>query len=282
MGGITMNDNKLGFFAQIYYAVSRPNKYYRLTRVSGGRLTGFVFLFIFIISLFTIIPVSFDLAGPNGLTQILKNNLPEFTLSDGELYVADRYEETEEGTYILVDTSIDQFSYDDLDQLRDRYDQVILVSRTNVFISQSYGKIQELDFANLIGVTIDNSIINVIIPFIYLILIIVAVIIYLFMVGGYFFSSLLYSLLGLIVSSISHADLSYARIFKTAVYGKVASAILFAMLRITPISMPGLLRNGISILLTCAFVVYGIISHTSEEAREQDNYTIPPQNFYPQ
>jgi hypothetical protein len=87
-----MQDGKLNFFEQIYYAVFKPKQYYRLTKISNGRLTGFVFLFALITGLFTVIPMFYDLLGPGGFTQYMREDLPEFEFNDGRLFVEDRYE----------------------------------------------------------------------------------------------------------------------------------------------------------------------------------------------
>jgi hypothetical protein len=270
-----MQQQKLNFFEQIYTAVIKPKQYYRLTKISGGRLTGFVFLFTFIISLFTIIPMFYNVMGPNGFTQYVREDFPEFEMSNGELYVAQSYEHDDGHTYVLVDTNVDWFDLSDVDE---SYDQVILVSRTNIISYQS-GRTQVFDFSDLQGLNFDNDVINAIIPFLYVILIVAAVFIYLFMVAGYYFTSLLYSLLGLVINSANHINLKYAALFKTAIYSKVTISILYALIDLTPLELPGLVRYGVAILATCAYVVFGTLSHASEEAYEEAGFPIPPNNY---
>lgn len=272
-----MEKSKLNFFQQIRFAITKPIQYYKLTKVSGGRMTGFVFLFVLLLSLFTIIPLLYETFGPNGINHYLHEELPAFELSNGELYVADRYEEDDNGTYILIDTSVEKFSDEDISGL---YDQEILISKTNIVNSQ-LGKTQIISFSDLGGLHFDNKIINVLMPFIYLIIILIAIFIYVFMVAGYFFTALLYSIVGMIVSAITHTGLRYGTLYKTAIYGKVTAGILSAILGIIPVSIPGFLDSGLAILITCAYVVYGTLSHNRDEAREDSGInTQPPQNFY--
>lgn len=271
-----MEKSKFNFFKQIQYAVTKPLQYYRLTKVSGGRMTGFVFLFVLITSLFTIIPFLYSMVGPNGATKFLHDKLPAFEFSNGELNVDERFEEKESGTYVLIDTSKDKFSADDIDNL---YDESILVSKTNM-ITYQYGKTQVIDFAQLKGLHFDNSIIDKLMPFLYLIFIFIACIMYVFMVAAYFFTAVLYSLVGLITSAAVHANLTYATIFKTAVYGKVTASIIDALINVLPVNIPGLLISGLEILITCAFVVYGTLSHNSDAAHEEAGINPPPQNPY--
>lgn len=264
---------KMNFFQQIYYAVIKPKQYYRLTKVSGGRLTGFVFLFTLIISLFTIIPMFNALIGPNGFTQYLRDDFPDFEMNNGELYVSGVYEYEDDDTYIYINTEYNEFSFDDIDR---SYNQVMLISRSNMIHYQSYGRLQETDFSDLRGISFDNETIEALLPFLYVILVVIAIFIYLFTVGGYYLSALLYSLVGLVTSSSSQAGLTYFTLFKTAVYSKVTSSILFALVGITPLHLPGYARLGISVLITCAYVVFGTLSHNSDDAYQEAGIPIPP------
>lgn len=268
-----MEKTKLNFFQQIKNAVLKPMEYYRLSKVSGARLTGFVFLFVFIISLFTMVPMFFELVGPNGLSKILHEDLPEFHMTDGKLYVAERFEQEEGLTYILVDTNVEEFTLDDVNTL---YNEVILVSKNNMITYQN-ARTQIFKFSDLGNLSFDNSIINMIEPFIYIFFFIAMIIIYLFMVGAYFFTALLYSLVSLIASGISHINLPYARIFKVAIYGKVTASILSAILNVVPVNIPGFVGKGIAIVITCTYVVYGTLSHHNEEP--QESAPIPPMYY---
>ena len=258
-----MLNNKMNFFEQLFYALIKPKQYYRLTKISGGRLTSFVFLFLLIISLFNIVPMFYNIVGPNGFYQTMQEDLPSFELRNGELFVAERYEYNSGDQYILIDTNIDQFDYE---QVNKEYNQVMLISRTNMINYRSYGRMQGIDFEDLGGFHFNNAILISLLPFLYLILIFTAVCIYLFLVGSYYLTALLYSLLGLFVSSVSYANLTYATIFKTAIYSKVTIRILYSLIDLTSLSLTGYLRNIIAILVTCVYVVFGILSHTSDDA----------------
>lgn len=273
-----MEKTKFNFFQQIYTAVMKPAQYFKLSKVGGGRLTGFVFLFVLLLSLFTTVPMTFELFGANGVTKVLHEDLPDFKMANGELTVADRFEKKEGLTYILVDTNIEKFTSDDVDHL---YNEVILVSKTNIITYQN-SKMQEVRFADLGNLSFDKNIINVILPFIYIIFFMVLIFIYLFMVAGYYITALLYSLVGLIVSGVSHINLPYGRIFKVAIYGKVTASILNVILDLinglVGNSIPGFVGTLISIIVTCTYVVYGTLSHHNESTQEPSQ-TISTTNF---
>jgi hypothetical protein len=270
-----MNKSKLNFFEQIKYAVTKPTKYYQLTKTSGGRLTGFVFLFVLITSLFLITPVLYYMVGPNGLTDFLNHKLPDFELSNGTLQVDNRVEEKDGMYYVLIDTNIEKFTTDDVNN---GYFSAILISKTNM-ITYQYGQTHNIEFSKLGKMHIDNGIIKVIMPFIYLAMIISVIFIYLFMVGFYFFTALCYSIVGIIVTAVSHFEIKYSRIFKTAIYGKVTTSILSSILMLLPIAIPGFITTGLFIMINCAYVVYGTLSHNSDDAQEEERPNIPQINY---
>lgn len=270
-----MNKTKLNFFEQIKYAVTKPTKYYQLTKTSGGRLTGFVFLFVLITSLFFIAPMLYYMIGPNGLTDFLNHKLPDFELSNGTLHVNDRVEEKDGIYYVLIDTNVDKFSADDVNS---GYFSAILISKTNM-ITYQYGKTQNIEFSKLGKFHIDNGIIKVIMPMIYLLIGISVIFIYLFMVGFYFLTALFYSIVGIIAATVSHFEIKYSRIFKTAIYGKVTTSIISSILLVLPIAIPGFITTGLFILINCAYVVYGTLSHNSDEAQDEDRTNVPQINY---
>lgn len=275
------NNVKFNFIQQLLYAVRKPYQYYRLTKVSKGRMIGFVFLFVFITSLFTIIPMFIAELGPQGISHFLKEELPEFELRQGELHSEETFEYKENGVYVLFDTNRERFTTDDIDRT---YYQVMLISRTNMIIYQTYGNLQEIDFSNWSMLHLDNSIIEAFIPLMLVFLILFAVFLYIFEVGLYFLTALLYALVSLVVSLLSNARLTFGTNYKVAIYGKVPAYILtsviLTLLSRIGLSLPNYIQTGGAILITCAFVVFGTISHTSEEAYEEAGYHRNQQNWY--
>ena len=275
-GGTKMNKTKLNFLQQINIAVTKPMKYFQLSKVSGGRLTGFVFLFVLITSLFTMIPLLFDLIGPNGYVNLLHKDIPKFELADGQLNVAKTFKEDNNLEYILIDTNVNSFSADDVN---DTYYTTILISKTNIVTSQN-GRTQIIKFSDLGNLHFDNRIMNIIIPLIYLIILMAMAFGYLILVGLYFLTALLYSLVGVIVSALDHSNIKYSRIFKTAIYAKVTTSIISALLSLVPVAIPALVTRGLFILITCAYVVYGTLSHNNEEISEDSGMNPPPLQNY--
>jgi len=264
-----MEQTKMNLFKELFYSVAKPKQYYKLSKVSGGRLTGFVFLFLAIVTIFTsAIPFSNTLFGSDGIFNMLEEKIPEFEMKDGVFHVSERYENADANNYVLVDTNIDKFFYDDIDQ---SYDEVFLVSKSNCFSYQENGKLQEINFSNFKEFDFNKDTIQDMKPFIIFIFVLVLLLIYLFGVGAYFFTALLYALIGLIVNSSTKAHLSFGTIFKIAIFSKVTIKILYALIGFLPLTIPSLAKNIVAIIVTCIYIVFGILSHNSNEAKEYDN-----------
>lgn len=246
-------------------------RYFRLTKISGGRLTGFLLLFVLITGLSLLAPITYIMVGPNSVASYLDDNLPAFRFSNGELNLEKRIE-TIDGTsfHALIDTAKEKFTSDDIDM---QYDQECLVSKTNIIIYQ-LGNTQEFDFAAFNYLSIDNSKLPLLIPMYYLMVFYLIVFCYLLLVTAYLLSALLYTLVGLIVSYVMNVKIRFSSLYKTAIYGKVTSSILlsvyFLLLILTPLYIRWLMVFGIIILIDCAFVVYGTLSHNSDEAGNDD------------
>lgn len=267
--------SKFNFFQQIYYAVIKPQKYYQLTRVSTGRFIGFVFLLLVIITGLNIIPIATTFLGASGLYEELKEDMPYFELADGELYVEERVELVEDNGIFIIDTEVDRFEYDDIS---DEYEEGIYISKTNLIAKRSLGRMQEINFTDLQGLYLDKDIIRFIIPISYFIIFIAAIFMYLFGVGAYFFTALIYSLIGLFVSSVSNVNLKFLTIFKVAIYSKVLMKIIVTLFTMVDFTIPGIVKNLVAIAITMVYVVFGVLSHKSEEALKEAGLLRPLHN----
>ncbi|MBH1939515.1 DUF1189 domain-containing protein [Mobilitalea sibirica] len=273
-----MENTKMNFFQQIHHAITKPREYYKLTKVSGARLTGFVFLFVALTTIIgLIIPMYIEILGPNGFVNVLDQELPEFQMKDGRLYVSERYETVDDGTYILVDTDVEAF---ELIDVSDNYDQAILISKSNIISKQLNGRIQSFNFSQLYGFDFDDTILQTAKPFLFVLLMIGSVLIYLFMVGAYYFRSLLYSIFGMLVATISKTNLPFKTVFRTAVYSKVTIHLLYTVIDLFLPLVPDSLKNLLALAITSIYIVYGILSHKSEEAASWNRMISSHSNSY--
>jgi hypothetical protein len=270
-----MVNKKMNFFELIFYSIAKPNRYYRLTKTSNGRMIGFVFLLSLITTFFTMLPAFQFVLGNNGFYNEIKENVPYFEFKNGELYVNETYQFNNGSEYILIDTNVDYF---DVSQVNKSYSSVILISRNNLITYQSY-RVQEIDFSNFGDLYFNRDILYTLKPMLIIIIMVATVFVYLFQAGFYFLAALLYSLVGLIVSSATNMNLPYRILYKTAIFSKVTIALLYLLLGPIKQSVPGYATTIFAIIVTSIYVIFGVLSHRSRDAFAEAGYPMNPNNL---
>lgn len=248
-------EQKRGFFYQIKTAVARPSEYPSLARLAGGRTAGFVFLFTFFyMFVILIIPYLSAMIGSHGLRDYVREYLPDFTISAGRLHMEDTFRYNSGDVYVYADGNAEYFGEDMVQILREEgYEKIALFARNN-FIMYSGGSIQSSSYYGIGSFSRDD--IFRFLPYFHVIMAIAAVIIYIFFFAGYFFSALIYGVLGIIVQSIMRITLPFGILYKLAVYSMVTPHLLRAAVSILPVHLPQL--SGICRLITCLYLVFGI------------------------
>lgn len=228
------NDKKKMSMADRFItAMFLPGEYPALMKLGVGKIISFLVFLVLLLSLIQYaIPSLAKLAGYGGVRSYIINELPDFSLKNGELFVSEKYKEenSDAGIYILVDTDVDAFTEDDVD--RDMV-QVWLVSRTNMLIYNNVsgltGMIQKRNFSEFGNVTINNESIADMAPIMYICMVLVFVTLYLFTMVEYLVSSLFYALILFMLSRIMSGGLSFGAIYKIALFAQTTGAIVSAV-----------------------------------------------------
>ena len=85
---------------------------------------------------------------------------------------------------------------------------------------------------------------------------IVAIVFYIFLFAGYFFSALIYGVLGIIVQSIMRITLPFGAIYKLALYSMVTPHLLKAVNSLLPFNIPRI--TWLCRLITCLYLVLAL------------------------
>uniref|UniRef100_UPI003AB33B9C DUF1189 domain-containing protein n=1 Tax=Eisenbergiella sp. TaxID=1924109 RepID=UPI003AB33B9C len=249
------NEEKKGFFSQIKTAVAKPSGYPSLSRLGGGRAAGFVFLFTFLYMLvILVIPYIFTMITSHGFQDYVTEYLPDFTISAGTLHMDDTFRYNSGDVYVYADSSTEYFEEDMVHILREEgYRKIALFARSN-FIMYSDGSLQSSSYYG-IGSFSREDILRFL-PYLHLIMAIVAIVFYIFLFAGYFFSALIYGVLGIIVQSIMRITLPFGAIYKLALYSMVTPHLLKAVNSLLPFNIPRI--TWLCRLITCLYLVFGI------------------------
>lgn len=232
---------KFGFGRQWLAAVIKWKDYEKLTRVSGGKMVGFVALLILLCSLVQyIFPNAVDLmTGKEFLspeeTDILLKEVPSFSIKNGAFSIDSPVFMDQGNIFIYADDNIDYLGLSDLqDFVQDAsysYQSVLIVTRTNLLFYNQY-KYQELVFSDLpsLSLTFNEAFLQKLRMLLYVIMIVALVFVCLFSFGLYFLYSLIYSLFGMIFNAVLNGRLDFGEVYRASVYAKAGPACLFALL----------------------------------------------------
>lgn len=226
------NEN-LGFADRYITAMFAPGDYRLLLKLSAGKIISYIMFLVLLTSLIQYgIPGLAAVAGYGGVRNYIMKELPSFSLKDGKLEVSEKYEKEDEegGLYILVDTSKESFSEDDISK---EMLSVLLISKSNIItynnLSGVSGLVQEQKFSDIKDVVVNNETIADMAPIIYIGMIILYVIMYILTLLRYLLSALFYALVLYILSRVMTANISYGTIFKIALFAQTIGSIVMAV-----------------------------------------------------
>ena len=233
--GVKKNSNKknMGFADRFITAMFLPGEYPSLIKLTSVKIVTYVAFLVLLLSLIQyVIPVMAAVAGYGGVRSFIIDELPDFSLQNGEFSLSDKYEKNDEdaGIYILVDTDVEKFTAEDVD--RDLL-QVMLVSRSNIIMYNNLtginGIVQEQKFSEFKDVVINNQSIAGLAPVIYIGMFGMFVFMYLFTLVRYLLSAFCYALILYILTKITAANTTFGVIYKIAVFAQTFGSIVSAL-----------------------------------------------------
>lgn len=238
-------------------AMFLPKEYEKLLRLSAGKLIQFLLLLILLVGVIRYaVPVLGAIAGMGGVKNIIQNRLPNFAMENGTFTLEEEFEWLDEsgGIYILVDTSVDEFTRDDIPE---NMVEAILISHTNIlFMNQVPGLggiIQENKWKDLTGITVNNDILAKDSPLIYAMLFFLFILLYVLELIKYLIAGLFYGVIMLLLARTMMIDISFGGIYKSALYAQAIGAIVSAVMYC--INVPILILTGSSFAMLITVMI---------------------------
>lgn len=227
-----------------------PTKYDRLTKVKTGSMIAFVTLLVLIATVLSFISLALEIASVD--MEEVADQLPDFTIKNGRLYLDEDFLYHEDNVFIYMTEDIDGFSYDDAAEMADEgYQNIILIGRDRISFMQNW-EYQQYDFSQF-GSSLEISRAWIVTKLIPLILIIVTIA-YIFVFVGkalwYFLSAAIYLLAAMLLSSVMKKGQEAGALFRTAVYAKVLMFVIATVIDLLPfagLSIPFYLRVAVTI-----------------------------------
>lgn len=231
----------MNVFKEMALSIYSYESYGLFLKNRKGKVFGFGVLLMTIYFLLTmILPSIGNDDSFFNLAQAARENLPEFELKNGTLWVEDVIEIDHDDTYICIDTDPDSFFYDAYDtemiQSLRGYSTALLMDSEKI-IMKNNGEIQGAYFSDL-DFDFDKEDLIALVPWFYVIYAVVMVLAYLWMTGLFFFGILFVALLGMIVASGMKKQLTFGQIYLMGVYSRTLPLLIKAVASFLPFNIP--------------------------------------------
>lgn len=261
------NENRIprkapNVFKQFFYSFV-PSKYGNFASVGAGGMIGFVTLLTFVATLILIIRVWLSFLIIGGIDTFL-NVIPDFEIRNGRFSIEEEFYMAKEDSYFYFTDQVDEFTYDDIKELRkEGYTEILLISRDNLAMYQD-NEYQEHYFSDLVPntTTVNKSwITDVFMPMIWIAILIGMLFFFIGRTFWYFACAAMYLLVGFIIADVLRKNVSAGNLFRTAVYAKVVMFVAVPVLSwipFGPVVIPGILKASVRFVVTVIFMAFAI------------------------
>ncbi len=245
----------MNIFAEMIHAVCDLKSYIKFKKNKPLK----VFFYGFILSavcvlVTTVLPVASVMGFAGGVGNVISNVLPDFTLTDGTLWVKEpvefkQYDDYQGGIYIKIDTSGAMVEdYTDVDLLV--FDRVIMADSRNILFKDS-GKVYRVTFAELeLGDWTKEEVLDGMLPYIEAVVWGVGIVVAAVEIVSFFIGALVIAVVGSFAASAMKYRIRFGELYKLAVYTRTLPILLKMVSAWMPFIFPFffVLNFGLSIL----------------------------------
>lgn len=235
-------------------AMFLPKEYEKLLRLSTGKLISFVALLMLLVTVIRYaVPALGAVAGMGGVKNIIMNEVPDFKLENGVFTLGERLERTDEinGIYIVVDTSVDKYTSEDVPP---NMIEAIMVSKSNMLVYNQVAGVSEMmqdsQFSDLKELTLSNEIVAGESYVIYFCLGIILVTLYFVEVIKYIGAGLFYAILMNLVVRAMMVETTFGEVYKISLYAQAVGVIVNAVMCCINVPILVLAGGSFSVLIT--------------------------------
>lgn len=241
----------MNIFKEMGLSIYSYKSYMEFLKNKKGKVFGFGVILMVIYFLITMgIPVIRFFGGESISTKIEKT-VPDFELSDGELWVDDVFVYDYRGTYIEIDTDSRSVlrNADDMRDFLDNYTQVIMMDSEKVIVKDN-GQIQQFYFSDLDFEFSRNDLL-LFVPYAYLFLVVFLIAAFFWMTAWFFVGVLIVALISMIVASCMNIKISFGKLYILGVYSRTLPLIIKAAVSFLPFGIPFfyIINFGLSVLI---------------------------------
>lgn len=224
----------------------------RKSKVFGFGIVLMIFYFLLTIGF----PFAKSIIEIGGIGNYIKENVPDFELEDGYLWIDDIIEYEDSDIYVCIDTDPDLVFYDaaEMEDYLYGYSQVLLIDSEKLIVKDK-GQVQGLYFSEL-DINLNKEDIVRFVPTVYLFIGIGMFWAYIWMTALFFFGVLFVALIGMIIASCMKYQLTFGQLYLLGIYSRTLPLIIKALLSYLPIDIPFffIINFGISAAILVAAI----------------------------
>lgn len=235
-------------------AMFLPKEYGKLLQLSTGKLVSFVALLMLLVTVIRYaVPALGAIAAMGGVKSIIMNEIPDFKLENGVLFLGEKLERTDEigGIYMVVDTSVEKYTSEDIPT---NVVEAIMVSKSNMLVYNQVagvsGMLQESRFSDFKDISLSNEIIAEESHVIYVCLGLILAVLYLAEVIKYIGAGLFYTILMNLVVRALMVETTFGEVYKISLYAQAVGVIVNAVMCCINIPVLVLAGGTFSMLIT--------------------------------
>lgn len=269
----------MNVFKEMVLSVYSYDSYSDFLKNKKGKVFGFGVLLVLIYFLITVlIPFMVSMGTPSAIQRALWENVPDFELKDGTLWVADVVELNSGGSYIYINTdpSFRLVDIEGIEETARAYMNVLIMDSEQMFIKSSTD--MQAAYYDELGLEFTRDDLIQFIPMIYMIGVISVIFAYVWMVALFFFGVLFVALIGMMVASAMNFRITFGQLYLLGVYSRTLPLIIKAAVSFLPFNIPffWVVNFGLSV-----FILAMAMRKMKEQQPQNPQNPQNPANFPP-
>lgn len=242
----------MNVFKEMALSIYSYESYSKFLNNKKGKVFGYGLLIMFFYVLIAyLIPGAISMGTPASMARSFRENVPNFELSNGKLWVDAVVELEQSGTYILINTD-PAYVLPDSNKLSDAlrgYYQAVLLDNEKMVV-KSNGQVEQLYFSDL-DFEFSRDELEGIIPTLFVAYYIIMIFGYIWMTALFFFGVIFVALIGMIIASAMKCRLSFGQLYLMGIYSRTLPLLIKALVSLLPIGIPlfWVLNFGLSALI---------------------------------
>lgn len=277
-----MEEKKINFFAIPVFSFVPP-KYKKLIKEKPGKVFGILLICFLVMYLITAIVATFTI---DRVGDVISSECPDFSLANGTFSCEKPLYVNEDGFIFVIDSSIDEVSAEDVQELVDSSDEFVqgaFVAGSKSMViyqpGQGYQSIKYSDLDSVFGGEVyltKDSVIGSLLPIVKGFMVVVMLFAAFFAIGWHYFVCLILQLLTYIGESIFKHPLDGTERYRTTVLARFPVVFIAWFAEIFGISIPLILRIAITAVFALLAVYYMNKKDEEELVPQQSLYTGTP------